>query len=98
MNNTIGIDFSKDTLDFHLLTDGRHKQFLNGKTGHTQLINWIELQPDPQIILKRRGRIISYWSEGLAKVGAALQLVTKNLSSQKVCIISEIYCAHGARS
>ena len=98
MNNTIGIDFSKDTLDFHLLTDGRHKQFLNSKTGHTQLIKWIELQPDPQVILKRRGRIIGYWSEGLAKVGAALQLVTKNLSSQKVCIISEIYCAHGARS
>ena len=32
MNNTIGIDISKDTLDAHRLAYGQHKQFLNGKT------------------------------------------------------------------
>jgi len=29
MDNIIGIDVSKDTLDFHRLTDGQHKQFNN---------------------------------------------------------------------
>jgi hypothetical protein len=38
MDNTIGIDVSKDTLDVHRLADGQHKQFLNGTTGHTQLL------------------------------------------------------------
>jgi transposase len=71
MNNTIGIDVSKDTLDVHRLMDGRHKQFLNSKIGHAQLIKWIELQPDPLVIFEGQtmglaGRIISYWSEGLA--------------------------------
>lgn len=55
MDNTIGIDISKDTLDGHRLLDGHHKQFINGKTGHTQLIKWIGKQPDPLIIFEATG-------------------------------------------
>jgi transposase len=55
MNNTIGIDVSKDTLDVHRLADGQHKQFLNSKTGHAHLIKWIELQPDPLVIFEATG-------------------------------------------
>ena len=53
MNNTIGIEISKDTLDAHRLADGQHKQFLNGKTGHAQLVKWIGKPSDPLIIFKR---------------------------------------------
>lgn len=35
MDNIIGIDVSKDTLDVHRLTDDRHNQFINDKTGYT---------------------------------------------------------------
>lgn len=55
MNNTIGIDISKDTLDAHRLADGQHKQFLNGKTGHAQLMKWIGKQSDPLIIFEATG-------------------------------------------
>lgn len=55
MDNTIGIDVSKDTLDVHRLADGQHKRFLNGKTGHAQLIKWIGIQPDPLAIFEATG-------------------------------------------
>ena len=55
MDNTIGIDISKDTLDAHRLADGQHKQFLNGKAGHAQLLKWIGMQPDPLIIFEATG-------------------------------------------
>ena len=55
MDNTIGIDVSKDTLDVHRLTDGQHKQFINGKIGHTQLLKWMSRQPEPLAIFEATG-------------------------------------------
>jgi transposase len=55
MDNIIGIDVSKDTLDVHRLTDGRHNNFTNDKTGHTQLLKWISLQPDTLIVFEATG-------------------------------------------
>ncbi len=55
MDNIIGIDVSKDTLDVHRLTDGRHNNFTNDKTGHTQLFKWISLQPDTLIVFEATG-------------------------------------------
>ena len=55
MNNTIGIDVSKDTLDVHRLADGQHKQFLNGKAGHAHLIKWVRMQPDRLVIFEATG-------------------------------------------
>ena len=65
MNNTIGIDVSKDTLDVHRLIDGRHKQFLNSKIGHAQLIKWIELQLDPLVIFEATGAYHRLLERGL---------------------------------
>ena len=55
MDNTIGIDISKDTLDVHRLTDGQHKHFLNGKAGHIQLLKWVNLRPGQLIIFEATG-------------------------------------------
>jgi hypothetical protein len=83
MDNTIGIDrrpavvclqtmrgVSEDTLDVHRLTDGQHKQFDNGKVGHTQLLKWISLLLNPLIIVEGQtmglaARITGAWTERL---------------------------------
>jgi hypothetical protein len=49
------INFSKDTLDAHRLTDYQHKQFLNGKPRHAQLLKWIGMQPDLLVIFETTG-------------------------------------------
>ncbi len=41
MNDTIGIDISKDTLDTFWLSKRKHKQFANTKTGLRLLIRWV---------------------------------------------------------
>ena len=41
MNDTIGIDISKDTLDTYWLSKRKHKQFANTKTGLRALTIWI---------------------------------------------------------
>lgn len=41
MIDTIGIDISKDTLDTYWLTERKHKQFANNKTGMRALICWV---------------------------------------------------------
>jgi len=41
MNDTIGIDISKDTLDTFWLSKRKHKQFANTKTGLRALTSWI---------------------------------------------------------
>lgn len=55
MDNTIGIDIAKDTLDVHHLADGKHKQFANNKTGHTQLLKWINMQSEALVIFEATG-------------------------------------------
>lgn len=42
MNDTIGIDISKETLDTYWLSKRMHKQFSNSKTGMRALISWIQ--------------------------------------------------------
>ena len=41
MNDTIGIDISKDTLDTFWLSKRKHKQFANTKMGLRALTSWI---------------------------------------------------------
>lgn len=41
MNDSIGIDISKDTLDTYWLSKCKHKQFANNKTGLRALICWV---------------------------------------------------------
>lgn len=40
INNTIGVDISKDKFDAHRLPDSASKQFANSKTGHRAFIKW----------------------------------------------------------
>ena len=41
MHDTIGVDISKDTLDIHRLSDGKHIRFGNDKAGLAALRRWI---------------------------------------------------------
>jgi len=41
MNDTIGIDISKDMLDVYWLSKHKHKQFANNKAGLNALIVWM---------------------------------------------------------
>jgi transposase len=41
MNNTMGIDISKDTLDAYWLSKCKHRQFANTKMSLSALIRWI---------------------------------------------------------
>jgi len=41
MNDTIGVDISKDALDTYWLSKRKHKQFANNKTGLRALIHWV---------------------------------------------------------
>lgn len=41
MKDTIGIDISKDALDTYWLSNRKHKQFPNNKTGLRSLIRWV---------------------------------------------------------
>lgn len=45
MQDTIGIDFSKDTFDIHRLSDRWHERFGNDKTGLAALRRWIGKAP-----------------------------------------------------
>jgi transposase len=55
MDNTIGIDISKDTLDVHSLSGGEHRQFFNNKAGHAQLTQWVQLQATSLIVFEATG-------------------------------------------
>jgi hypothetical protein len=52
MDNIIGIDVSKDTLDVHRLADGSHCQIPNSTTGHTKLLKWIEARSTALVVFQ----------------------------------------------
>jgi len=52
MNDTIGIDISKDTLDTFWLSKRKHKQFANTKTGLRTLSNWIRKAEVPLVVFE----------------------------------------------
>jgi transposase len=45
MEDTIGIDISKDNLDAYWLSKGEHKQFGNDKAGVKALALWAKKRP-----------------------------------------------------
>ena len=55
MDNIIGIDVSKDTLDVHRLADGSQCQFPNSATGHTKLLKWIEARSTALVVFEATG-------------------------------------------
>jgi len=55
MNDTIGIDISKETLDAYWLSKRKHRQFSNSKTGMRTLIGWIQRANVSLVIFEATG-------------------------------------------
>ncbi len=55
MNNTIGIDISKDTLDAYRLSNNKHHQQTNDKTGLKALVHWINTARVDLVIFEATG-------------------------------------------
>lgn len=55
MQQTIGIDVSKNRLNAYRLSDRQHIQVANDKAGHTALIRWIGKRDIPMIIFEATG-------------------------------------------
>ena len=55
MNDSIGIDISKSTLDCHRLSDGVCKAFANTKTGFSELRHWIGKVAPSRVVYEATG-------------------------------------------
>ncbi len=55
MNDTIGVDISKDTLDAFWLSKRKHKQFANTKTGLRALTGWIREAEVSSVVFEATG-------------------------------------------
>ena len=55
MNDTIGIDISKDTLDTYWLSKRKHKQFANTKAGLKSLIRWTQQAEVSLVVFEATG-------------------------------------------
>lgn len=71
MNDTTGIDISKDHLDAHRLSDGTSRRFANDKDGHRALMKWLG-KSDARIIYEPTGPYHRDFERRLAAAGYAL--------------------------
>lgn len=71
MQDTIGIDISKDTLDVHRQSDGRHARLSNDKAGLTDLRRWIGKVP-VRVVYEATGRYHRDMEGALDAAGHAL--------------------------
>lgn len=71
MNNTIGIDISKDHLDAHRLSDGNSARFTNDRIGLTSLKAWIGSRRC-RVIYEPTGRYHRDLENRLSKAGHAM--------------------------
>lgn len=55
MDDTIGIDISKDSLDTFWLSKRKHKQFANDKAGVRALIRWVRQTEVPSVVFEATG-------------------------------------------
>ena len=55
MQNTIGIDISKDTLDAYRLADNQHIQVANDKAGHKTIVRWFGKHDLPLVVFEATG-------------------------------------------
>lgn len=70
MNDIIGIDISKDTLDTYWLSKHKHKQFANSKAGLRALISWIQRANVSLIVFEATGVYHRLLETNLATRGA----------------------------
>lgn len=71
MNDTIGVDISKDSLDAHRMSDGASRRFANDSAGHGAFVNWAG-QPDIRIVYEPTGPYHRAFERRLAASGCAL--------------------------
>ena len=71
INDTIGVDVSKDHLDAHRMSDGASRRFANDKAGHRTFIGWVE-QPGSRIVYEPTGAYHRSFERRLADAGFAL--------------------------
>lgn len=71
MNDSIGVDISKDHLDVHRLSDGVSRRFANDSRGHRTLIGWLE-RPGLRIVYEPTGPYHRALEHRLAEAGFAL--------------------------
>lgn len=71
MNDTIGVDISKDSLDAHRMSDGASRRFANDSVGHGAFVNWAG-QPDIRIVYEPTGPYHRAFERRLAASGCAL--------------------------
>ncbi|WP_425984772.1 IS110 family transposase [Ensifer sp. R-19] len=71
MNDSIGVDISKDHLDVHRLSDGVSRRFANDSRGHRTLIGWLE-RPGLRIVCEPTGPYHRDLEHRLAEAGFAL--------------------------
>ena len=71
MNDTIGIDVSKDTLDVHRLSDGKHIRFRNNGPGLRDLGRWVGRQA-VRIVYEATGRYHRELERTLGSAGHGL--------------------------
>ena len=55
MNDSVGIDISKDKLDVHRLSDGAFVQFSNNTRGFARLQSWIDEKPPARVVYEPTG-------------------------------------------
>jgi len=55
MNDTIGVDISKDALDTYWLSKRKHKQFANNKMGLRALIRWVRQAKVSLVVFEATG-------------------------------------------
>jgi transposase len=67
MQDTIGIDISKDTLDCFELSCSKHYQYSNDDLGQKDLIKWIKSQDAALVVLEATGAYHRYLEAALAK-------------------------------
>lgn len=71
MQDTIGVDVSKDRLDAFALGPGRHRSFANHRDGQRALRRWIEALGQPLVVFEPTGPYHRAFERGLAATGLA---------------------------
>lgn len=66
MNDSIGIDVSKDHLDAHRLSDGQAARFANTKAGFEELRKWIGNAPPARVVYEATGAYHGAFEKALA--------------------------------
>lgn len=71
INDTIGVDISKDHLDAHRMSDGESRRFANDRAGHKAFIAWLA-ETDARIVYEPTGPYHRAFERRLADAGYAL--------------------------